>query len=259
MRLTETPAYVRILRPGARLMVARTYADMSISGAAVVANTLLERPEAVISLTTGYTPAGLYRHLPSLCASLGVDLAGAHYISSEEYVGVSADSPISLFGWLNRDFFAPNHIPAERVLRMAGDALNPDDECRRFDLAIEQAGGIDLVLQTIGVNGHFGFNEPGSSPTACSRAVELAPATREANGRYWPAGTAVPTHGLSMGLRQTLRARHILLLASGAEKARTLYDAMVGPIGGETPCSLLRLAPRLTVIADEAAGRLLAT
>jgi glucosamine-6-phosphate deaminase len=241
-----------------RLFVAESYAEMSTLGAEVVVEELLRRPEAVISLTTGFTPAGLFRVLPQLCASRGIGLARARYISSEEYVGVSADSPISLFGWLWRDLLAPNHVPAAQVLRLDGAATSPAEECWRFDGAIEQWGGIDLVLQTIGANGHFGFNEPGSAASASSRSVEMEPSTREANGRYWPAGTAVPTHGLTMGVRQTLNARHILLLASGSAKARALYDAMTAPIGEGMPCSMLRLATRLTVIADGAAGSLLA-
>jgi glucosamine-6-phosphate deaminase len=113
------------------------------------------------------------------------------------------------------------------------------------------------VLQTIGVNGHFGFNEPGSAADTVSRAVELAPSTREANSGYWPNGTTVPTHGFTMGLRQTLQARHVLLLAAERAKAGALREALTGPVNEAIPCSLLRLARCLTVIADNAAGSLL--
>lgn len=235
-----------------RLIVAPDYEALSRRAARVVADTVRRRPRATISLTTGRTPLGLYRTLRHWCGEGRLDLSGVRIVSSEEYVGVGvdADDPVSLFGWLRAEVLKPCGIAEESVLRLAGDAADPAAECRRFDAAIERWGGIDLVVQSIGVNGHFGFNEPGSAPDAGSRVVVLAPSTLESNARYWPDGARLPTHGLAMGVGVTLRARHVLLLAAGKRKAEALARAVDGPIDAAVPCSLLRLAPRLTVLAD---------
>lgn len=140
------------------------------------------------------------------------------------------------------------------VLRLAGDAPNLDAECRRFDVALEQVGVIDLIVQSIGVNGHFGFNEPGAPCDAPSRVVTMAPTTWAVNAAYWPHGARIPRQGLTMGLAATLRARHVLLLAAGTAKARALARTLEGPIDADVPCSWLRLARRLTVVADVAAA-----
>jgi glucosamine-6-phosphate deaminase len=228
---------------------------LSTRAAEVVVETLQARPEAVISLTTGRTVSGLYRALCRLHHAGAINLAAARLVSSEEYAGVAAGDAISLFGWLRRDLLDPCGVPMSQVLRLAGNTPAPARECARFDAALAGWGDADLVVQSIGINGHFGFNEPGATPHAQSRLVELARATRESNSTYWPEGARIPSIGLTMGVAQILRARHVLLLAQGEQKADALARTLVGSIDSRVPCSLLRLVPRLTVIADAAAAR----
>jgi glucosamine-6-phosphate deaminase len=241
----------------AHLSVFPDYAELSRHAAHLIAATMHRQPEAVISLTTGHTTTGTYRLLAELCRSGALDMTTAHLISSEEYVGVGPGDSISLFGWLRRDLFEPCGVSPDSVLRLAGNARDLAEECRRFDAAIEELGGIDLAVQSIGPNGHFGFNEPKSPRDAPSRVVDLDSSTRRSNTSYWHDGARVPERGLTMGVRATLQAKHVLLLASSAIKAEALASAIEGPIGEHMPCSLLRLAPRLTILADkEAAGKL---
>ncbi len=235
------------------LSVAPDGEELGRRAAHIIAETVRRRPDAVISLTTGRTMAGVYKRLGELCRAGSLVLGATRLISSEEYAGVGTDDPISLFGWLRRDLLDPCGVPPAAVLRLAGDAPDATTECRRFDAAINGLGGIDLVVQSIGPNGHFGFNEPGSARDAPSRVVDLAASTHHSNSRYWPDGTRVPERGLTMGVRATLQAQRVLLLASGAPKAEALARAVEGPIREDVPCSLLRLAPRLTILADAGA------
>jgi glucosamine-6-phosphate deaminase len=243
--------------PQTRLQVeiATDYVALSARAAEIVVETLQIRPAVVLSLTTGRTVLGLYRALCACHRSGAINLAAARLVSSEEYAGVAAHHAISLFGWLRRDLLDPCGIPAAQVLRLDGSAPDLAAACRHFDATLAAWGGIDLAVQTVGSNGHFGFNEPGATAEAQSRAVRLTRTTRESNSVYWPAGTSVPPDGLTMGVAQTLAARHVLLLAYGEEKATVLARALLGPIDDRVPCSLLRLAPRLTVIADATAAR----
>jgi glucosamine-6-phosphate deaminase len=237
-----------------RVEIVRGDLEMSQQALRIVAATLRARPDAVVSLTTGHTTAGLYRLLGTECRMGRLDLSRARIVSSEEYAGVGAADPISLFRWLHDVLLAPCGVPRDHTVRLVGDAVDLDEECRRFDAAIEQLGGLDLVVQSMGTNGHFGFNEPGSTREAPSRAVTLAPSTLAANRRYWSKDAHVPARGLTMGLSTTLRARHVLLLVSGESKAAALARALGGPIDAAAPCSLLRLAARLTVVADARAA-----
>ena len=166
---------------------------------AVVADLLRARPTAVISLTTGTTTRGLYQALSAACRSGSIALSAARLVSSEEYLGVSDDDPISLFGWLRRDLLDPCGVAPAAVLRLAGDSADPLEECARFDAALQRLGGLDLVVQSVGVNGHFGFNEPGCSRDAATRVVTLTPITRESNATYWPPGTRRTSPGPGHG------------------------------------------------------------
>jgi glucosamine-6-phosphate deaminase len=198
---------------------------------------------------------GFYRCVRDLCQSGDLDLSAIRVVASEEYAGIAAEHPISLFGWLRRELLEPCRIPPDRVLRLVGDAPDLDEECRRFDGVLIEWGGIDLVVQSVGVNGHFGFNEPGSQRDSLSRVVRLVASTRERNAAYWPTGTPIPEHGLTMGVAPTLEARRILLVASGYTKAAAIAQAWTGPITELIPCSLLRLASDVTAVIDRDAAR----
>lgn len=242
-------------QPYLRVEIVPDDLELAERAAAVVVETLRVDPAAVISITTGRTLTALFKLLRDRQRAGRIDLAGARLICSEEYAGVDPSNPISLFGWLCRDLLAPCGIAPERVLHFAGHALDVVAECVRFDDALRAWGGADLVVQSIGVNGHYGFNEPGSPRDAPSRRVRLAPSTLRHNSAYWPAGTQIPCEGLTMGVATVLGARHVLLLASGEQKAEALALALTGPIDDAVPASLLRLAPRVTVIAEAAAAR----
>jgi len=237
------------------VVVVRDYHELRARAARVILETVRRRPDARISFTTGHTASGVYQLLRDLYRSDQIDLTRSWVISSEEYAGVGIAHPISLFAWLQRELLAPCDVPESAVVRLAGDAAHLTAECARFDARIEELGDLDLVVQSVGANGHFGFNEPGSDRDAATRIARLAPSTRQSNREYWREGAAVPKFGLTMGVRVTLRARHVLLLASGRKKAQALARALDGPISQDSPCSLLRLAPRLTVVADEDAAQ----
>jgi glucosamine-6-phosphate deaminase len=236
-----------------RLLAAHDIDDLSALALQVVTATLAARRDAVISLTTGNTTVGLYSALRDTSRAQRLELSRARFVSSEEYLGIGPDDPQSLFGWLRESIFEPCGIAESSVTRLRGEATDQAAECRRFDAAIETWGGIDLVVQTIGVNGHFGFNEPGCRADDATRVVELTPSTRASNARYWPGGVQIPAFGMAIGPRTILRARHILLLAAGTSKAWAMARSLDGPIDRAVPCSLLRLAPQLTIVADSAA------
>src|SRR5438477_11306851 len=92
----------------------------------------------------------------------------------------------------------------------------PDE---KYEETIRAAGGIDLLVLGIGLNGHIAFNEPGSALTSRTRVVDLAPET-----------VAPVRRGITMGVATILDARRILLLASGAAKREILRRALEEPV-----------------------------
>jgi glucosamine-6-phosphate deaminase len=160
-----------------------------------------------------------------------------------------------LYGWMRRSFSEPLALPSERVVRLHGDAPDPEQECRAFDRAIEQAGGLDLTILGLGPNGHLGFNDPPADPTSPSRVVDLTPESIAGSSRYWGDEEQVPKRALTVGMAQLLAARAYLLLVSGERKRDILHRALHGPVTPDVPASYLQQASNVTVIADrDAAG-----
>lgn len=205
-----------------------------------------ERENPVVGLATGDTPGPMYAALSR------VGLPALRAFAIDEYGGPRVH-PCN-----NRAYFERHW----RLIPGAGDVEQFDPEvadrraeCERFAGALAAAGGLDLVVLGIGMNGHLGFNEPGSKPHEGARLVSLHETTRQAAARCW--GDHAPRTGLTLGLSEILSARAVLLLATGERKAAVVARALEGEVGPEVPASHLQEQPRLTVVVDEAAAALL--
>jgi len=109
----------------------------------------------------------------------------------------------------------------------------------------------------IGNNGHIGFNEPGEAFECETHCVELTPSTIEANKRFFASEADVPRYAYTMGIRNIMQAKKILLIASGRAKAQALKEALYGPVTPHVPASILQLHADVVVVADEEALELI--
>lgn len=170
----------------------------------------------------------------------------------DEYVGVPAGHPRTTTELLRRVVQDAWGLPAGSFF---GLSPRPDDALARLhahERAVEAAGGLGAIVLGLGVNGHLGFNEPGSAPDSAARLVELQPASVEAN-RAWFAGTHAPSVGATVGLRTILAARRVLLVAFGEAKAEALRAMARGPVAPQCPASFLQQHPQAHVFVDAAA------
>lgn len=207
-------------------------------------------PAPVVGLATGNSPIPLYEALHRAVAAGHLSASAMRPFAIDEYV-CRREHPCA-----NRAFFARSWeaIPgAAPVAQFDPGVPDLDGEAQRFARALEQAGGLDLALLGIGLNGHLAFNEPGSEVASGPRLVALAPETRASAAACF--GEEPPTQGLTLGLRELLGARAVLLLARGAAKAEVVARALTGPITGACPASFLQRHHRLVVVLDTAAAQ----
>ena len=143
--------------------------------------------------------------------------------------------------------------------RASPDGANPDAQaaCESYEQAISEAGGIDLQLLGLGHNGHIGFNEPCDEFPVRTHVVELTESTINANSRLFESIDQVPCEAYTMGIGTIMKARAILVVASGVDKAQIVRDAFFGPVTPQVPASVLQLHPNVTVVVDAEAGSLL--
>jgi len=226
--------------------------------AGAIARQLRANPRLVIGLPTGRTPIPLYRELAALHAQGRVSFSRATTFNLDEFLGIGSGDPRSYHAFMRRHLFDRIDVPLRRVHLLDGAAPDVARECDRYERAIDRAGGIDLQILGLGGNGHIGFNEPGRALAARTHATTLRPATRRANAALFGGRVRdVPRAALSMGMATILRARRIVLLATGASKARCVSRMIDGPVTTRVPASFLQLHPRAEVWLDrDAAARL---
>ena len=214
---------------------------------------LRDRPGLRVCLPPGATPSPVSAELAAGEWRGEVSFAGATVLLLDEWVGLPPDDPARCDARLRDELIGQLAAPPRFV---AIDVDGPDPEAAAAAHDAEAALGLDLVLLGLGMNGHVGFNEPGSRPDDGTRLVRLAVSSREAATSRYGAGHA-PTAGVTLGLARILAAGECWLLVTGERKAAILRRALDEPEGPDCPASYLRRHPNLVVFADEAAAALL--
>jgi glucosamine-6-phosphate deaminase len=222
--------------------------------AALIADALRANPGLVLGLATGRTMARVYAELVAAHRAGALDFSRCRTFNLDEYVGLAADDPRSYWRYMDEHLFQRVNIDRARTHLPDGCAADLDAESRAYEAAIAQCGGIDLQVLGIGRSGHIGFNEPLSALRSRTRVKALTPATIEQNAPLFGGADRVPRRAITIGVGTILDSRRILLLATGAEKARVVARAVEGPITAMISASALQWHPRCTVIVDEAAA-----
>lgn len=158
---------------------------------------------------------------------------------------------------MKENLFDHINIEAENTHVPDGNAKNPQEECARYDMAINRAGGIDVQILGIGRNGHIGFNEPADAFVYGCHIVNLTQSTIEANRRFFDSEKDVPRQAISLGVGSIMNARQVLLLATGEDKAEAIRKAICEDINPRTQASILRTHPDVIFLLDKAAAGLL--
>lgn len=240
-----------------KLIVAPNYAGICEKAADIFAAEIHRNPACVLGLATGSTPVGLYQALIRRYQEGALDFSKVQTFNLDEYCGLAGDHPQSYRYFMQKNLFDHVNIPPEHTHIPSGIAVDPEQECRRYDALIERCGGIDIQLLGIGHNGHIGFNEPDDHFPVGSHLTRLAESTIQANSRFFASESEVPTHAITMGAGSILKAKKILLMASGEGKAEILCRSMTGPVTPFVPASVLQLHRDVVILADEAAASLI--
>lgn len=225
--------------------------------AEIIADELRAKPDLVLGLATGRTMEPAYASLVKRHRLEKLDFSKCRTFNLDEYVGLPAKNPNSFRHFMNHHLFLNVNIDLRNTHLPDGMAENLKAECADYERLIAQCGGIDLQLLGIGTNGHIGFNEPPSGFHSRTRAQKLSAATRSRNAELFSSPGEVPKRAITMGLGTILDCRRCLLLATGADKAGIVAQAIEGAVTGMVPASALQLHFRCTIILDKAAAQCL--
>ena len=230
--------------------------EIGVVGADAIAALLGRKPTAVLGLATGSSPLAIYEELARRSDRGQVSFRQARGFTLDEYVGLPADHPQRYRNVIDEVFVSKVDFAAGAVQGPDGLAADIPAACAEYEAAIRDAGGVDLQILGIGTDGHIAFNEPGSSLGSRTRIKTLTRQTRMDNARFFGGDVdAVPTHCLTQGLATILEARHLILVATGRQKAEAVHQLVEGPVSALWPATILQLHPHVTVLLDEAASR----
>jgi glucosamine-6-phosphate deaminase len=201
-------------------------------------------------LASGNTPIPVFRAMVKAFERGEVSFKRAAVFALDEFGGLAPADPGRCKNMLERDLVKHVDLPAKSFRFFNPEADDLQTECREFDAAV--GNGFDLVLLGIGLNGHLGMNEPGSSIDSPTRRVDLHPSTTSASSRY-VAQKALPRWGLTVGMKQFMASKEVWLLATGSAKAEIVGRLINGEISEQIPASLMRRHPNCSLFVDQAA------
>jgi glucosamine-6-phosphate deaminase len=206
----------------------------------------------MLGLSTGSTPISLYAELVRMHKQEGLSFKNVITYNLDEYYPIEKDAYQSYFSFMHRHLF--DHVDIDpKNIHIPDAELSKDDIkqfCINWDQMIEDAGGIDMQILGIGLNGHIGFNEPGSSIHSKTRLVTLDNSTRIANAREFQNISEVPRLAITMGISVIMKARRIILMAWG-NKAHIIAKAVEGNVTEQVPASILQQHDNCEFVIDE--------
>ncbi len=236
-----------------RIYECADYQGMSRRAANIISAQVIQKPDCVLGLATGSTPIGTYKQLVEWYNKGDLSFAEVHSVNLDEYRGLPGTHDQSYRYFMQTNLFDHVDIKVENTNVPNGMAEDPAAECQRYEQVMADLGGIDLQLLGMGHNGHIGFNEPCDDFPLITHLVDLTASTIDANKRFFASEADVPRQALTMGIGSIMKAKKILVVVSGADKADIVRRAFCGPITPQVPASILQLHPDVTLVGDSAA------
>ena len=216
------------------------------------------KPGKVLGLATGSTPLGLYARMVKDHEENKTSYADIKTFNLDEYVGLPITHPESYYAFMHKNLFGHIDIKEENVHIPCGMGDNLEEKAREYDQMIDE-NPVDIQVLGIGSDGHIAFNEPGTSFDSLTHITDLAESTIKDNCRFFENDiTKVPTQAVTQGIATSMKAKKILLIATGENKAQAIKDMLEGVVNENCPASIPRKHDNVTVILDQAAASKLA-
>ncbi len=236
------------------VIVVKNYQELSEKAFEMLKALIIEKPDATIGFATGSTPVGLYQLMVKDHLINQTSYQKMTAFNLDEYIGLPQNHPESYYTFMRTNLFNTLDVNFDQVYIPAGDARDIVAEGQAYEVLLDKYP-IDFQILGIGTNAHIGFNEPNTPLDSLTGVVDLTEDTIKANARFFENDpNQVPTQAISMGIASILKAKKIVLLASGASKAEAIYNTIHGPVTAEVPSSALQNHPNVTLIIDEAAA-----
>ena len=228
-----------------------------LEGALFFTRQALKKPDTTFGIATGETTRNMYALVAELHKKLKVDYSLCKTCNLDEYVGIAANDKRSCCYRINELLLHQINIKPENTYIPNGLSEPPEKELDTFREKIAHFGGMDFLILGIGTNGHIAFNEPGTPFDSSCHITPISEKTRKDKAFFFGGLDQVPAFGITMGIRDIMMAREILVVAKGSDKAEVIRRIVREPMTMDVPASVLRIHPALTMLIDKDAASLL--
>jgi galactosamine-6-phosphate isomerase len=239
------------------LHIFKNYQELSAHTADIVIHSLKENPELVLCMASGSTPSLLCDLLVKKLKAGETDFSRFSFIGLDEWVGLSLTNTGSCHYFFQSKIFEPLQLKPEQYYLFDACATDLQQECKKMDKHIAQKGGIDIMIVGIGLNGHIGFNEPGTSFESLSHVATLDEITKKTGQQKYFNEPVVLDKGITIGLGHLMNSRKVLLMANGSKKAEVIKKAAEGTVAESFPASIIQRHQNGFIFADAEAASLL--
>ena len=238
-----------------KISITENYEDASKEAFKIMKKFL--KPGNVLGLATGSTPIGLYELMVADHKLNGTSYKDIMTFNLDEYVNLPITHPESYYAFMHRNLFDHIDIKERNIHIPCGIGDDLEEKCKEYDAMIEKYP-VDIQLLGIGSDGHIAFNEPGTAFDSGTHICDLAKSTIKDNARFFDYDMSkVPTQACTQGIGTIMKAKNILLIATGANKAKAVKNMLEGPVNESCPASILQKHKNVYVILDGPAASLL--
>ncbi len=235
----------------------KDYNELSAVAAAMIIDCIKSKPEALLCFATGDTPRLAYQKAAESAIGDKIDTSGCFFIGLDEWMGIPPTNTGSCHWFLHEYLFKPMDIDPTQIHLFDALAANGEEECRKMNKLIA-VNGIDLMVVGVGMNGHIGFNEPGTNINSLAHVAALDEITRTVGRKYFEDEVTIGK-GITVGLKQVMETGKLLMMANGKKKAPVIKKTLEQAIGPDFPATFIRQHKNGFLLIDEEAASELKT
>ncbi len=230
--------------------------EISKAVSSIIINKVREQPDCVLGFATGASPVETYKRMIEAYENNEVSFKDITTFNLDEYCGLDRENENSYFYFMKDNLFGKTDVDFSKVNFLSGDEGESEKNCREYSEKIASSGGIDIQLLGIGTNGHIGFNEPSESFSDGPFKVKLTQSTIDSNSKYFKDGK-MPAFAFTMGIGDIMRAKKIILIATGESKANAVFKMIKGEVTPQCPASVLQRHSDAVIYLDKESAKLL--
>jgi glucosamine-6-phosphate deaminase len=240
-----------------KITIAKTETEFDEKASWYIIGQICGKPNSVIGLSTGRTTGNMHRLVVKQYKQQPFNVSRITFFGLDEVMNVPQEYAGACYTMLKTEIIDGLGIDDRHFLMLPTKSDNWERDCQRFRQELQRRGGIDLLILGLGENGHLGFNQPGTPFESEAWTSRMNPELEQRIRHETQTPEDVSLGGVTLGIKDIMHARRIVLVAKGKNKAEIVKQMLLGPISPDIPASVLQLHPNCDFLLDAGAAGLI--